>query len=264
MAMLRARDPPMSVTTWRAAKYRFHGAVTSRIIHARAARPAPMDSKSVIGTPARRASHVNSSVAAAPAKTMASQTNVLRCCESLMRPLSAVTPGTGPVRVPRPARPRPQPRRVSTAATPPSRIASRHVVFAGVSPRCRLPRRAECNKAPFMYEMKGALSGRAAPDRPVARPSLRRTPPRQCQAPRKKYRFPCLSCAPGVAPGWCPLPTVNVFLLPLAEPRKSPREFIFTLFGVHTLFTEFGRLSARHGRYPPLYTQPVHRLPGVT
>ena len=40
--------------------------------------------------------------------------------------------------------------------------------LAGVSRVVRLPHAAECNKAPFMYEMKGALFGYAAPARPVA------------------------------------------------------------------------------------------------
>ena len=39
---------------------------------------------------------------------------------------------------------------------------------AGVSRVAGLPHAAECNKAPFMYEMKGALFGYAAPARPVA------------------------------------------------------------------------------------------------
>jgi hypothetical protein len=42
-------------------------------------------------------------------------------------------------------------------------------IFTGVSSRTGVPFAAECNKAPFMYEMKGALSGHAAPDHPVTR-----------------------------------------------------------------------------------------------
>jgi hypothetical protein len=40
---------------------------------------------------------------------------------------------------------------------------------AGVSRVTDILRAAECNKAPFMYEMKGALSGHG-PDQPVSRP----------------------------------------------------------------------------------------------
>jgi hypothetical protein len=60
-------------------------------------------------------------------------------------------------------------RRVRGAAAPgphgPRRQDTRH---AGVSRVAGLPHAAECNKAPFMYEMKGALFGYAAPARPVA------------------------------------------------------------------------------------------------
>jgi len=134
-------------------------------------------------------------------------------------------------------------------------------------PACRcgleLSRPAECNKAPFMYEMKGALSGHATPDRPVARPPRRRAPPRQGQAPAGNTGFPAFP-APGVAPGWCPFPTVKAFLRPPRKSRKSLREFNEGFFPVHTLPTEFRRLSARHGGYPPAYAQTAHRLPGVT
>jgi len=58
-----------------------------------------------------------------------------------------------------------------------------------------------------MYEMKGALSGRAAPDQPVARLPRHRAPPAGAKHPREppaSRLFPC----PEVAPGWCPFPTV--------------------------------------------------------
>lgn len=134
-------------------------------------------------------------------------------------------------------------------------------------PACRsgpeLRGRAECNKAPFMYEMKGALSGHVAPDRPVARLPRRHAPPDGAKHPPEppvSRLFPC----PEVAPGWCPFPTVKAFLLPLRESRKSLREFIFWFFSVHTLSTECRRLSARRNPYPPAFTQFIHRLPSVT
>jgi len=108
-----------------------------------------------------------------------------------------------------------------------------------------------------MYEMKGALSGHALPARPVARLPRRRTPPAGAKHPREppvSRLFPC----PGVAPGWCPFPTVKVFLLPSLWSRKSLREFIFSFFRVHTLPTECRRLSARHSGYPPAYAQQIH------
>jgi hypothetical protein len=118
-----------------------------------------------------------------------------------------------------------------------------------------------------MYEMKGALSGYAAPDPPVAWLPRHRAPPAGTKRPREppvSRLFPC----PGVAPGWRPFPTVNVFLLPSPGSRKSLPEFIFSFFSVHTLSTECRWLSACHNGYPPAYAhlihKVVHRLPGVT
>jgi hypothetical protein len=56
--------------------------------------------------------------------------------------------------------------------------------FASVSSRQKPLCRAECNKAPSMYEMEGALSSLAARKRPVARP------PQRC-APPARARHPC-------------------------------------------------------------------------
>jgi len=87
-----------------------------------------------------------------------------------------------------------------------------------------------------MYEMKGALSGRAAPDRPVARLPRHRAPPAGTKRPREQpvsRPFPC----PGVAPGWCPFPTVKVFLLPSRWSRKSLREFILSFLCPHLIHT---------------------------
>ena len=140
-----------------------------------------------------------------------------------------------------------------------------HITSQGIvsQPPTRTPYTAECNKAPFMYEMKGALSGHVAPDRPVARLPRRHAPPDGAKHPPEppvSRLFPC----PEVAPGWCPFPTVKAFLLPLRESRKSLREFIFWFFSVHTLSTECRRLSARRNPYPPAFTQFIHRLPSVT
>jgi hypothetical protein len=58
---------------------------------------------------------------------------------------------------------------------------------------------AEYNKAPFMYEMKGALSGRAAPDPPVARlPRTARRPP--VPSAQANHRFPGCSPVPELPP----------------------------------------------------------------
>jgi hypothetical protein len=167
-----------------------------------------------------------------------------------------------------------------------------------------LPHAAECNKAPFMYEMKGALSGYgpgsasfpasrlrvsqspglAVTDQPVSQPHRSRLTGRPASLSRfarfpglpgatrrppvpsthGKYRFPGLSRAPGEAPGWCPFPAVKVFLRPPRPSRKGRREFFSDFFRVHTLSTEFRRLSAHSGGYPLPYAQLLHRLPDVT
>ena len=134
-------------------------------------------------------------------------------------------------------------------------------------PACRsgpeLRGRAEYNKAPFMYEMKGALSGRAAPDRLVARLLRRHAPPDGAKHPPKppvSRLFPC----PEVALGWCPFPTVKAFLLPLRGATQESASIHFCFFSVHTLSTECRQLSARSNGYPPAFTQFIHRLPSVT
>ena len=85
-----------------------------------------------------------------------------------------------------------------------------------------------------MYEMKGALSGHAAPGRPVARPSRRRAPHRRGQAPAVNTGFPAFP-ASRVAPGWCPFPTVNVFLRPFRESCKSLIEVFSCPHAVHRI-----------------------------
>ncbi len=116
-----------------------------------------------------------------------------------------------------------------------------------------------------MYEMKGALPGCAAPDPPVAWLPRRRGPPAGARHPRE-LPVPRLSPCPGVAPGWCPFPTVKVFLLPSRWSRKSLREFILGFFCVHTLSTECPlviRISQRlsTGLCTP-HPQIIHGCPG--
>ena len=100
---------------------------------------------------------------------------------------------------------------------------------SGVSARPERLRRAECNKAPSMYEMEGALCGLAAPDRPVARLPRRCAPPARAKHPREppvSRLFP----RPRVAPGWCPFPTVNVFLPACASVAQEPTGIHFEFF----------------------------------
>ena len=158
---------------------------------------------------------------------------------------------------------------------------------------------AECNKAPFMYEMKGALSGHSpgsagfpasrlrvsqspgltVPDRLVSQPHRPRSTGRPASlfrfvrspglpgatrrppvpGTRCKFRFPGLYIVPGETPGWCPFPAVKTFLRPQPASRKSPSRFILSFFPVHILSTEFRQLSARRSGYPLPYAQLLHR-----
>ena len=80
-----------------------------------------------------------------------------------------------------------------------------------------------------MYEMEGALCGLAAPDRPVARLPRRCAPPARAKHPREppvSRLFP----RPRVAPGWCPFPTVNVFLPACASVAQEPTGIHFEFF----------------------------------
>jgi hypothetical protein len=141
---------------------------------------------------------------------------------------------------------------------------------AGVSRVTGLPHAAQCNKAPFMYEMKGALSGYGpgsagfpalrlrvsqspgltVPDRLVAQPhrsrsagrpaSLFRFAPvtRDSPAPRAARR--CQTPAaipvsrpfprPRGGPGVVPFPAVKVFLRPPRSSRKRLAVIHFEFF----------------------------------
>lgn len=169
---------------------------------------------------------------------------------------------------------------------------------AGVSRVTRLPHAAQCNKAPFMYEMKGALSGYGpgsagfpalrlrvgqspgltVPDRLVAQPHQSRSAGRPASLsrfarspglPGATRRPPVPSTAaipvsrpfprPGEAPGWCSFPAVKVFLRPPRPSRKSLREFIVSFFRVNMFSTELHRLSAYRSSFPPPYAQLIPR-----
>ena len=98
-------------------------------------------------------------------------------------------------------------------------------VAAGPSPAAP----AECDKAPLMYEMKGASSGLAAPGQPVARLPGAARHPASARRPRESpvsRQFP----RPRVSLGWCPFPAVKVFLLPPRGPRKRLRDIHCEIF----------------------------------
>ena len=113
-----------------------------------------------------------------------------------------------------------------------------------------------------MYEMEGALPGCATPNPPVTRQTPRHAPPAGTGYPREvpvSRRLP----RPGVAPGRFPFPTVKVFLLLSPTVAQESTGIHFKFFGIHTISTEYRRLSARYNGYPPAYAQLVHRLPNV-
>jgi hypothetical protein len=67
---------------------------------------------------------------------------------------------------------------------------------------------------------------------------------------RSRRRFPGSSHVPGVSPGWCPFPTVKVFLRLSGAPRKSLRAIIF-FFSLSTeISTKSAWLSASSSGYP--------------
>ncbi len=125
--------------------------------------------------------------------------------------------------------------------------------------------------SPFPIGWSPSLTG---PDRPVARPhcsgssgcpdSPAPRAARRCQAPAANSGFPAFTSPRGKPPGWCPFPAVKTFLRPSPASRKRSSRFILGFFPIHTLSTEFRRLSACHSGYPPPYAQLLHRLPDVT
>jgi hypothetical protein len=60
---------------------------------------------------------------------------------------------------------------------------------------------------------------------------------RQGQAPAEGAGFPVLP-RPGVTLGWCPFPTVKVFLRLPRVLRKGLRPFIFSFFFIHMMSTK--------------------------
>jgi hypothetical protein len=163
---------------------------------------------------------------------------------------------------------------------------------------------AECNKAPFMYEMKGALSGHrprisrfpglTAPGQPVTRPRrsrsadlpaspaqidrspgltvpvrpVARTPRRH--APPAGARHPLQIPVsrplhrPGGNPRMVPVSCGENISTPSASVAQESVPIPFKFFPVHILSTEFCGLSARRSSYPLPYAQLLHRSPDVT
>ena len=101
-------------------------------------------------------------------------------------------------------------------------------VFPGVSARRERLRRAECNKAPSMYQMEGACGPRRSGSASCRFPR-RHAPPASARYPREppvSRLFP----RPGVALGWCPFPTVKAFLPAAGSVAQEPAVIHFELF----------------------------------
>src|ERR1700722_5385258 len=113
-----------------------------------------------------------------------------------------------------------------------------------------------------MYEMEGALPGRAVPGQPVAWPPARRAA-RWCRAPAPGTGFPIPLTFPELPPGRGPFPTVKVFLLRRRTARKGLQQNKREFFAIHILFTELSRFSAVSDSYPLAFAQLFHRLPMV-
>ena len=92
--------------------------------------------------------------------------------------------------------------------------------------------RAESGKAPPCMRWRGLTRPRRA--RPASwLASLAPRAARRGQVPARADRSPGSSHVPGVAPGWCPFPTVKAFLLPPRAPRKALRPAISCFFVIH-------------------------------
>jgi hypothetical protein len=116
---------------------------------------------------------------------------------------------------------------------------------------------------PPMYEMGGlARPRRATPGQLPGFAVAARRP--QVPGTRARGRSPGSSHVPGSPPRWCPFPTVKAFLLPPRTPHKSLKSIISGSPAIHTVSTKGRQLSAPVGGYPPVYSQPVHKLQGVT
>ena len=138
-----------------------------------------------------------------------------------------------------------------------------HSGVAAGRPLAQTFRPGRIRQGPSMYEMEGlARPRRARPTSWLAWPTPRAA--RRGQVPARGDRSPGSSHVPGASPRWFPFPTVKTLLLPPRTPRKGLRPAI-SCFPLSTKeSTGSGQLSAFHGGYPRVYSQPAHRLPGVS
>jgi hypothetical protein len=154
--------------------------------------------------------------------------------------------------------------------TSPVLPAATRVIAAGILTAAGVPVLEEDvpagqNQArPPMYEMGGLAPASPRQVRPVAWLCWRHAPTAGAKHPCEGPGYPAPPTFPGSPPGWCPFPTVRAFLLPPRMPRKSLKSIISGSSAIHTVSTKGRQLSASVAGYPPVYSQPVHKLPGVT
>ncbi len=103
---------------------------------------------------------------------------------------------------------------------------------AGVPARAMTFLPGRIRQGPSMYEMEGPCPASPRPaDQLAGFAGAARRPPGP--GTRASGRSPGSSRVPGVAPGWCPFPTVKAFLLPPRAPRKALRPAISCFSAIH-------------------------------
>jgi hypothetical protein len=101
--------------------------------------------------------------------------------------------------------------------------------FAAMSPGKILNSGQNATRPPPCMRWRGPCCGLAAPDRPVIRPpGAARRPP--APGPVRCTGFPAHSHVSGVAPRWCPLPTVKAFLQASASVAQGSAAVHFKFF----------------------------------
>ena len=115
-----------------------------------------------------------------------------------------------------------------------------------------------------MYEMEGVLPGHAPPRVASCLAFRASQTARWCRVSAGSFGFPNSLTFPESPPGWYPFPSVRYFYCTGGMARKGLRENSGEFFYIHTMSTAGAWLSAVIHGYPPVYAQPLHRLPEVT
>ena len=128
--------------------------------------------------------------------------------------------------------------RCAAAREPRPCSAGPQIIAAGIPAPAGVPALAmtflpgRIRQGPSMYEMEGPCPASPRPaDQLAGFAGAARRPPGP--GTRARGRSPGSSRVPGVAPGWCPFPTVKAFLLPPRAPRKALRPAISCFSAIH-------------------------------